>query len=140
MAIHFDLSALDGLDNEIASAGERLERLIGGTAAKNEIKAALEPVNRDARNRINSITGGLAGGIETKVTPHLDAPTEIEFGISYKRHPESRHAHLVEGGHGGPHGPAAAHPFWGPAIQAHGEEAVDALEDKLNDLIDDIFG
>ena len=138
MSATFDLSAFDGLDDQLASAAERIERLLGPEQAKAKIKKNLDLITKDAASRVNSITGSLVKAIETRITVRFDAPTEIECGISYKRHQNARHAHLVEGGHGGPH-PAPPHPFWEPAVQAHGEEAVNSLEDTLNDLIDEIF-
>ena len=138
MSITFDLSPIDGLDNRLAEKAVRLERLVGSEKTKKEIKTAMKPLTEDAKARIHSITGRLAGAIETRVTTSADAPTEIEVGISYKRHRNAHHAHLVEGGHGGPH-PAPPHPVWNPAVEAHGEEAAAALEDRINDLIDELF-
>lgn len=139
MGMKFDLSAMDGLDVQLAEAGTKLERLVGSAQTKTKIKAGMRVITDDAKARINSITGNLAGGIETRVITSYAAPTEIEVGISYKRHKNARHAHLVEGGHGGPHGPAQPHPFWMPAVEAHGEEAVEKLEDTVNDLIDELW-
>ena len=138
MSITFDLSPIDGLDDELAEKAVRLERLVGSAQTKQEIKNAMKPITEDAKARIHSVKGRLVKAIETRVTTSFDAPTEIEVGISYKRHKNAHHAHLVEGGHGGPH-PAPPHPFWQPAVEAHGEEAAQALEDRINDLIDELF-
>ena len=138
MALKFDLSSFDRLDDDFAKAAGKLETLVGSEKTKTQVKAALKPMEDDAKSRIHSITGSLKNSIETRVTTHTDAPTEIEVGISYKRHPKAHHAHLVEGGHGGPH-PAPPHPFWEPAVQLHGQQAVDALEELMEDLADQLF-
>lgn len=138
MALKFDLSPFDRLDDDFAKAAGKLETLVGSENTKTQAKAALKPLEDDAKSRVHSITGHLKSSIETRVTTHADAPTEIEVGISYARHPEAHHAHLVEDGHGGPH-PAPPHPFWEPAVQLHGQQAVDALEDLMEDLVDQLF-
>lgn len=138
MAIKFDLSAFDALDNDLAQAAGKLETLMGSEAAKGQVIAVLKPLEDDAKSRVHSITGNLRSSIETRVSTHADAPTEIEVGVSYKRHPKAHHAHLVEDGHGGPH-PAPPHPFWEPAVQLHGQQAVDALEDLMEDLAGQLF-
>ena len=137
MALKFDLSAFDNLDNELARASGKLERLMGTERAKGKIKGALRPLTDDAKARIHSLSGHLRDSIETRVETYADRPTQIEVGISYKRHKEARHAHLVEGGHGGPR-PAPPHPFWEPAVLAHGEEAVEALEGMADEIIDQL--
>lgn len=138
MSAKFDLSAIDGLENDLAERAGRLEKLAGSERTKLAFKAALKPITQDAKARIHSVTGHLKNAIETRVTVKPDEPTEIEVGISYKRHKQARHAHLVEGGHGGPH-PAPTHPFWEPAVRLHYQEATSALEDTMDDLIDEIF-
>lgn len=138
MALKFDLSPFDRLDDDFARAAGKLETLVGSENTKTQVKAVLKPLEDDAKSRVHSITGHLKSSIETRVTTHADAPTEIEVGISYKRHPKAHHAHLVEGGHGGPH-PAPPHPFWEPAVQLHGQQAVDALEDLMEDLAEQLF-
>ena len=135
MGLSFDLNAVDGLDDAFAQAAGNLERKLGSDQAKRKIRNALKIITEDAKARIHSITGNLAGGIKIYVETHTDAPTEIQVGISYAR-TKAYHAHLVEGGHGGPH-PARAHPFWQPAVQAHGTEAVNALIDELLDEMED---
>ncbi len=138
LSINFDLSAFDHLDDTLAEKAARLENLAGSESAKGKIKAALKPITDDAKGRIHSLTGHLRDSVESRVTTYPDAPTEIEVGISYKRHKLARHAHLVEGGHGGPH-PAPPHPFWEPAVQAHGQEAAQALEDTIGEMIDQVL-
>lgn len=138
MSISFDLSAFDRLDERFAAAAARLERDMDSAEFKAAVKGAMEPINQDARARIHSITGHLAGAVETYVKTSADAPTEIEVGISYTRHKSAHHAHLVEGGHGGPH-PAPPHPFWEPAVAAHGEDAADALENEIEDIEDAVI-
>lgn len=137
MSISFNLSALDGLDDRFAAAA-KLENEVDSDSFKASVKGAMEPINEEARSRIHSITGKLAGAIETTVKVSADAPTEIEVGISYTRHKGAHHAHLVEGGHGGKH-PAKPHPFWEPAVKAHGEDAVDALETEISDIEDAVI-
>ena len=135
MPLSFDLNAVDGLDDAFAQAAGNLERKLGSDQAKRKIRNALKIITEDAKARIHSITGNLAGGVKIYVETHTDAPTEILVGISYARS-RAYHAHLVEGGHGGPH-PAPPHPFWRPTVQAHGTEAVNALIDELLDEMDD---
>lgn len=138
MAIKFDLSAFDRLDDNLAQAAGKLETLAGSENTKQQVKEKLKPMTDDAKSRIHSITGNLRDSIETRVTTHADAPTEIEVGISYKRHPKAHNAHLVEGGHGGPH-PAPPHPFWEPAVQLHGQQAVDGLEEVMEEMVEQLF-
>ena len=138
MPIEFDLQGVDGLEEELAEKAKQLEKLMGSEKTRTAFKAAMQPITQDAKARVHSITGGLRSGIETHVTSSADAPTEIEVGISYKRHASARHAHLVEDGHGGPH-PAPPHPFWEPAVQAHYQEALQALDDTIDGLIDELF-
>ena len=138
MSISFDLSPFDQLDERFAAAAAKLENEVDSDSFKASVKGAMEPINEEARSRIHSITGKLAGAIETYVKVSADAPTEIEVGINYTRHKGAHHAHLVEGGHGGPH-PAPPHPFWEPAVKAHGEDAVDALEAELSDIEDAVI-
>lgn len=135
MPLSFDLNAVNGLDDRLADAAIELENKLGGDQAKKTIKAALAPLTEDAKTRIDSITGNLAGGVKVYVDTAVDAPTEITVGVSYKR-TRAHHAHLVEGGHGGPH-PAQPHPFWQPAVEAHGDEAVAALLDEVMEAMED---
>lgn len=135
MPLTFDLNAVDGLDDAFAQAAGKLEEKIGSEQAKRKIRDALKLITEDAKARVHSITGHLVSGIKCYVETHTDAPTEITVGVSYAR-TKAYHAHLVEGGHGGPH-PARAHPFWKPAVQAHGTEAVNALIDELLDEMED---
>lgn len=138
MSVNFDLSAFDHLDDDLARAAGKLERLVGSERTKGKIKGALRPLTDDAKARIHSLSGHLRDSIEVRVETYADRPTQIEVGISYKRHKKARHAHLVEGGHGGPH-PAPPHPFWEPAVRLHGQEAVDAIDDVADEIIDQLF-
>ena len=135
MPLSFDLNAVDGLDDRLAEAAGKLEEKIGSERAKREIRKALKPLTEDAKARIHSITGHLVGGVKCYVETSVDAPTEITVGVSYKR-TRAHHAHLVEGGHGGDH-PAEPHPFWQPAVQAHGNDAVSALLNEVMDEMED---
>lgn len=136
MSATFDTSDIDQLADKLFATAERLALMTSDEGAKQEIKNNMKLVTQDAASRVNSITGNLAGAIETRITVRVDAPTKVECGISYKRRINARHAHLVEGGHGGPHS-APPHPFWEPAVQAHGEEAVNALEDMMKNKLDE---
>lgn len=133
MPVSFDLNNVDGLDDRLANAAAELERLLGAEDAKAKIAAAMKLVTDDAKARVHSITGHLAAGIKTTITTAADAPTVIETGISYAR-TRAHHAHLVEGGHGGPH-PAPPHPFWAPAVTAYGDEAAEKLEQLAQELM-----
>lgn len=138
MPIEFGLQMIDGLDDELAQKARQLEGLMGEEKTRTAFKTAMKPITQNAKARVHSISGGLKAGIETRVNVKPDEPTEIEVGISYKRHVRARHAHLVEGGHGGPH-PAPPYPFWEPAVQAHYKEALDALDNANDGLIDELF-
>ena len=135
MPLEFDASEIDRITDEFAAKAGQLESLVGSEQMKTKVKHVLRPLTDDAKARIHSLTGHLRDGIETRVETHIDEPTYIEVGISYKRHRKSRHAHLVEGGHGGPR-PAKPHPFWEPAVEAHYDEATQALEETVMDIID----
>lgn len=138
MSLEFDASEIDRITDEFAALAGRLETSIGSDRTKAQVKRVLRPLTDDAKARIHSLTGHLRDGIETRVETHIDEPTYIEVGISYKRHRKSRHAHLVEGGHGGLR-PAKPHPFWEPAVEAHYDEATQALEETVMDMIDEAF-
>ena len=142
MPMQFGLQMIDGLEDDLAQKARQLERLVGEAGAKTRFKAAMKPITQDAKARIHSITGGLKDSVETRVNVKPDEPTEIEVGISYKRHIRGRHAHLVEGGHKGPKPDSLntrPHPFWEPAVRAHYKEAQDALVNTINELIDEMF-
>ena len=50
------------------------------------------------------------------------------------------YAPFVEFGHGGPHGPAAPHPFLQPAFDAKREEANQIIKSKLSEALDRALG
>lgn len=134
MPLSFDLNAVDGMDDAFADAAAKLERKLGSDQAKRRVRKALALITDDAKARVHSITGHLAGGIRTWVESRVDAPMEITVGVSYVR-TRAYHAHLVEGGHG--YKTAPPHPFWEPAVRAHGTEAVNALLDEVMDEMED---
>lgn len=138
MGLTFSTEALDQLTERIGQAGKALDDKLGSDAAKSTIKAALDRVVTDARARVHNITGFLSRSIKSRVTVTADAPTVAEAGVRYKG-TKQRYAHLVEGGHGGPHGPAAPHPFWAPAVEATGEEAAEAIEALANEALSDVL-
>ena len=49
------------------------------------------------------------------------------------------YAPFVEFGHGGPHGPAAPHPFLQPAFDAEREEANRIIKEKLSRALDKVI-
>lgn len=100
---------------------------------KTGVQAALNQVRDEARARIHSITGTLRKAVQTKVKSSPYAPLEAEVGVSYKT-TKARYAHLVEGGHGGPH-PAPAHPFFAPALAKFESQGVDAIETAMLEAI-----
>ena len=69
MSINFNLSALDGLDDDLARAAAKLERLMGSERTKGQIKGALRPLTDDAKSRIHSITGHLTSATRKPATP-----------------------------------------------------------------------
>lgn len=161
MPANFDLSSIDGLMEELSERAGRMERLVGSERTKRIFKQGIGIITKDAKARLQVIMNEtynrqmmkdrksygppkppeqrtkLKNAIETTVTVKPDEPTVIEVGISYKRHRLARHAHLVEGGHGG--NAAPPHPFWKPAVEAHYKEVLEFLEDEMNDLIDEAF-
>lgn len=128
--IGFDLSALDGLTERLARMGDVVELYKGRGQAQRALEAALaDSVVIAARQRVRSSRSPspLRSAIDARVEIDPVKESVATVGVSYKRHKQARHAHLVEYGHGGPHGPAAPHPFWAPAVAERGEEALDLL-------------
>ena len=138
MAVKFDLTMVDGLADRLEKAADAMDRKLGSARAKANLNRALSVITKDAKARIHSVSGNLVKGIDSRITIRADAPTELEIGVSYKRLRTAHHAHLVEGGHKGPH-PAPPHPFWQPAVEAHGEECVELLETAAAQLMDDVI-
>ena len=139
--IKFDTSGIDALNDRLQAAARKMESLQGSRAAAQAIRNALNPVVKDAQARVNSISGNLAGAIRASVKLSPDSPTMAEVGVKYAGYKHNgRHAHLVEGGHGGPHGPAKANPFWQPAIDGTYTEMVRQLEQAVADAYDEIMG
>ena len=138
MGVRFDATALDDLGQKFTEAEEITARLAGSQAAQSTMKKGLDIIANDARARVHSITGTLHDSIRSYVKVAADTETVMEVGVSYARS-KAKYAHLVEGGHGGPHGPAKPHPFWEPAVEATAEEAVAVVQDAMMDLLGEIF-
>lgn len=136
--IGFDLSALDGLMEKMARMGDVVALYKGRERAQRTLETALaDSVVIAARQRVRSARSPspLRNAIEARVKIDPVKENIATVGVSYKRHKEARHAHLVEYGHGGPHGPAAPHPFWAPAVAERGEEALDRLAEITYNLL-----
>lgn len=135
--IGFDLSALDGLEEDFSRRIDMIERFRGSASAQRALKTALdETIVFAARQRIRvrHPPSALKNAIEAKIRVDPVKETLAEVGVSYKRHKEARHAHLVEYGHGGPRGPAKPHPFMEPAVRTMSGDALDRLSEIAVDL------
>jgi HK97 gp10 family phage protein len=60
--------------------------------------------------------------------------------IGSQKGDDAYYAGWVEFGHGGPHGPAAPHPFMRPAYDATKEQAYGIIRERLNEEINKIGG
>lgn len=138
MALEFGTVRLDALEEKLAAAAEGVEKTLGAAQAQSKIKAALDKIGDDAKARVHNITGALSRSIKSRVKVSADSPTLGEVGVRYKG-TKMRYAHLVEGGHGGPHGPADPHPFWAPAVEATAEDAMQVLTEIAGELADDLL-
>lgn len=141
MALDFGTVQLDAFVEKLAAAVDRMERTLSSADSRSRIKKALDIIANDAKARIHNITGNLHDSIKAKVKESADSPTLGEVGVRYasKGLHAAKYAHLVEGGHGGPHGPADPHPFWAPAVEATAEDAMQVLTEIAGELADDLL-
>jgi hypothetical protein len=140
----FDLSGFTRLERAMERASDVMALMRGSQTAKRTLKKALNVIVQDARGRVNNgprnrNPGTLRDGIQGLVKIDPLKETVGEVGVSYKRSKKAHHAHLVEYGHanfnqhGGPYTPPTpAHPFWAPAVEAKGGEALKALEEAVS--------
>lgn len=130
-----ELTGFDKLAFDLDAAARDLVQIVGRPKARGTIRKGLNLVIDDAKSRVHVVKNCLQPSILIRFSSKYDEQLIANMGVSYK-YTRAHHAHLVEGGHKGPH-PAPAHPFWAPAMAAQSGKALDAIVDAVNDLLDD---
>lgn len=96
-------------------------------ASRRALTAGAEIVLRAAQNLAPVRTGGLKKALRVGRRASTMDTSQVEVGAFYG---EAPHAHLVEGGHGGPR-PAPPHPFLQPAVEMTEADVIDAIMEEL---------
>lgn len=116
----------DSMDMQaVLSELDRLGELKGAT--NKALRAGAAVVLAEAQNRAPVRTGKLKKALKIGRKASRGSENAVEVGAFYGDAP---HAHLVEGGHGGPR-PAPAHPFLQPAAEAKEQEVYNAIMEEL---------
>lgn len=137
----FDLKGFPELESAMERTADLLSVMRGSTAAQDALKKPMKIVVRAARANVHKVTGNLQRGIDYYVKISAEDGSMGEMGVSYKRKKNAHHAHLVEYGHanfnqhGGPYGKTPARPFWEPALQAHKDEMLEALDGAVDKVL-----
>jgi len=117
-----DSVAMRDVLNQLDAVGDLPSR---GDAA---LRAGAEVLLPEVLQRAPVRTGGLKKALRIdKRGGRRNRGKSIEVGTFDG---EAPHAHLVEGGHGGP-APAPPHPFMEPAVAAKEDEIMDAIMAEL---------
>ena len=137
----FNLNGFDKLETAMVRAADVISMMYGSATAQKTIEEGCMKIVRPARANVHKVKNRLRPAIKPYIRIRLDSENIGEVGVSYKRSKRAHHAHLVENGHvnfnqhGGPYGKTPEHPFWAPALEAHGKEALDALEAAANNAV-----
>lgn len=137
----FDLKGAPALIAAMERCADVLTLMSGSAQAQSTIKKGLDKVAVAARGNVHSVTGNLRKGIQARVKITAESADVGEVGVSYKRNKRAHHAHLVEYGHanfnqhGGPYGKTPPHAFFAPAVAAHAEECINALENAASEAM-----
>lgn len=137
----FNLNGFDRLETAMVRAADVIGMMYGSATAQKTIEEGFMKIVRPARANVHKVKNRLRPAIKPYIRIRLNSDNIGEVGVSYKRSKRAHHAHLVENGHvnfnqhGGPYGKTPAHPFWAPALEAHGKEALDAVEAAANDAV-----
>lgn len=104
------------------------------------LTAAAQPVLEAAQQFVPVNSGVLKRALKTgKVKARKGGGYRIDIGKTDKGE-DGYYASFVEFGHGGPHGPAAPHPFLRPAFDAQRKQANTIIRDTLRRKLDETIG
>lgn len=104
------------------------------------LTAAAQPVLASAQQFVPVKSGVLKRALKAgKVKARKGGGYRIDIGKTGKGE-DGFYAAFVEFGHGGPHGPAAPHPFLRPAFDAQREQANTIIRDTLRRKLDETIG
>lgn len=96
-------------------------------ASRRALTAGAEIVLRAAKDLAPVRTGELKRALRVGRRLTTKDTSQVEVGAFSG---EAPHAHLVEGGHGGPR-PAPPHPFLQPAVEMTEADVIDAIMEEL---------
>lgn len=137
----FDLKGAPALIAAMERCADVLTLMSGSATAQKTIEEGCMKIVRPARANVHKVRNRLRPAIKPYIRIRLDSDNIGEVGVSYKRSKRAHHAHLVEDGHvnfnqhGGPFGETPKHPFFAPAVEAHAEECVNALESAASEAL-----
>jgi len=126
------------LTDDLAQMAARIAGTAGGEGVIESIlNEAAQPVLEAAQRMAPVKSGNLRAAIKAgKVKKRKDGTYTIKIGTADKKSKtDAYYAPFVEFGHGGPHGPAAPHPFMRPAYDATSEQAYGIIRNRLAEEI-----
>jgi HK97 gp10 family phage protein len=126
------------LTDDLAQMAARIAGTTGGEGVIESIlNEAAQPVLEAAQRMAPVKSGKLRAAIKAgKVKKRRDGAYTIKIGTTDKKSKtDAYYAPFVEFGHGGPHGPAAPHPFMRPAYDATSEQAYGIIRNRLAEEI-----
>ena len=131
------------LTNDLATMAARISGAGGAAVLESILNEAAQPVLEKAQQLAPARKGPKGGKLRAaikagKVKRRKDGRYTIKIGTQGKT--DAYYAPFVEFGHGGPHGPAAAHPFMRPAYDATKEQAYGIIRERLGEEIKKIGG
>jgi len=133
------LGGFDELGKDLTAAAERLSATQGAGFMRSLLQVAAEPIYEQAKANAESLTqrsGRLAGSVKTYTPVHHRSGKGFSIKIGVGRGElGAAYAAPVEYGHGGPHGPAGAHPVVRPAYDAKKDEAYARIK---KDILDEL--
>lgn len=110
------------------------------SAAEEALTAAAQPILEAAQRNAPVKSGVLKRALKVgKIKARKGGGYRIDIGKTDKGE-DGYYAQFVEFGHGGPHGPAAPHPFLRPAFDAQREQANTIIRDTLRRKLDETIG
>lgn len=131
------------LTNDLAEMAARIAGTTGGEGVIESIlNEAAQPVLEAAQRMAPVKSGKLRAAIKAgKVKKRKGGSYTIKIGTADKKSKtDAYYAPFVEFGHGGPHGPAAPHPFMRPAYDETKEQAYGIIRTRLQEEINKIGG
>lgn len=125
---------------DLNAAAERLSASEGASVVRSIVADAAEIIYTQAKTNAETLihqdSGILAASVKQYDVVHhrKGKGFSCKVGVS-KKEKGAYYAAPVEYGHGGPHGPAAAHPFIRPAYDEKKDEAYERMRtDIINEL------